>query len=590
MNELKNTLSAILLQILQSDYSPEIQSADLQPTRREFEGDLTYTVFPLVKRTRTSPEQLGQEVGQKLLSAAPHLVENFNVIKGFLNISIRKSYLLSSLIERHHSGQWITPVTDPQHIMVEYSSPNTNKPLHLGHIRNCLLGWSVSRLYEAIGHTVYRVQIINDRGIHICKSMVAWQKFANGATPDTTGIKGDHFVGDYYVLFEKEYKRQITELTQNGLTEDQAKEQAPIMQEARDMLIRWEQHDPSTLELWQKMNSWVYDGFDKTYARLGVSFHKNYYESQTFLLGRDVVQQGLEKGIFYQKEDGSVWVDLTAEGLDHKLLLRRDGTSVYMTQDIGTAIARFQEFPIQKLIYTVANEQDYHFKVLFLILKKLGYAWADHLYHLSYGMVELPHGRMKSREGTVVDADDLLNEMEKTSSELTSQFGKAEGLPDQEKQLLYTTIGHGALKYFILKVDPRKKMIFNPEESIDFNGHTGPFIQYTHARISSLLVRADMAVIPPDSSELNDEEHHLLKSLLLFSDTVHKAATDYNPSELANYLYDVARLYNSMYQKHSILSAESEEKKRLRIFLSMCTRRILNQGLELLGIKAPERM
>ncbi|GCD78120.1 arginine--tRNA ligase [Thermaurantimonas aggregans] len=590
MNELKQTLSSILLQILQKDYSNEIQHVDLQPTRKDFEGDLTYTVFPLVKITRKAPELLGQEIGEKLLVSTPDLVEKFNVIKGFLNISIRKSYFLTKLVERYQSGHFISATAEPQHIMVEYSSPNTNKPLHLGHIRNCLLGWSVSRLYEAIGHTVYRVQIINDRGIHICKSMVAWQKFANGATPASTGIKGDHFVGDYYVLFEKEYKQQVSELIQQGVPEEEAKEQAPIMREAREMLVRWEQNDPATLELWNKMNSWVYEGFDRTYARLGVSFHKNYYESQTFLLGRDIVQHGLEKGIFYKKEDGSVWIDLTADGLDHKLLLRRDGTSVYITQDIGTAIARFEEFPIQKLIYTVANEQDYHFKVLFLILKKLGYSWADHLYHLSYGMVELPHGRMKSREGTVVDADDLLDEMEKTSAELTAQFGKAEGLPEDEKRQLYTTIGHGALKYFILKVDPRKKMIFNPEESIDFNGHTGPFIQYTHARISSLLHRAESVSIPTESTELNEEEYHLLKSLLLYSDTVHKAAAEYNPSELANYLYEVARLYNSMYQKHSILTAESIEKKQLRIFLSDCTRIVLNQGLDLLGIKTPERM
>ncbi|MFN4299699.1 MAG: arginine--tRNA ligase [Thermaurantimonas sp.] len=590
MNELKQTLSFLLLQILQKDYSNEIKHVDLQPTRKEFEGDLTYTVFPLIKITRKAPELLGQEIGEKLLATAPDLVEKFNVIKGFLNISIRKGYFLSKLIERYKSGHWVSKTAEPQHIMVEYSSPNTNKPLHLGHIRNCLLGWSVSRLYEAIGHTVYRVQIINDRGIHICKSMVAWQKFANGATPASTGIKGDHFVGDYYVLFEKEYKRQVSELVQQGLPEEIAKEQAPIMREAREMLLRWEQNDPTTLELWNKMNSWVYEGFDRTYARLGVNFHKNYYESQTFLLGRDIVQKGLEKGIFYKKDDGSVWIDLTADGLDHKLLLRRDGTSVYITQDIGTAVARFEEFPIKKLIYTVANEQDYHFKVLFLILKKLGYSWADHLYHLSYGMVELPHGRMKSREGTVVDADDLLDEMEKTSAELTAQFGKAEGLPEEEKRHLYTAIGHGALKYFILKVDPRKKMIFNPEESIDFNGHTGPFIQYTHARISSLLHRAESVSIPNVSIVLNEEEFNLLKSLMLFSDTVHKAADEYNPSELANYLYEVARLYNSMYQKHSILTAESGEKRQLRVFLSDCTRIILSQGLDLLGIKAPERM
>lgn len=590
MNELKQTLSTLLFELVKTDYTPDVQQVELQPTRKEFEGDLTYTVFPLVKITRKAPEQLAQEIGEKLLAKAPELVEKFNVIKGFLNISIRKSYFLSKLVECYKSGQWITSTAEPQHIMVEYSSPNTNKPLHLGHIRNCLLGWSVSRLYEAIGHTVYRVQIINDRGIHICKSMVAWQKFANGATPATTGIKGDHFVGDYYVLFEKEYKRQVAELMEQGLSEEEAKEQAPIMQEARDMLLRWEQNDPATLELWNRMNAWVYEGFDRTYTRLGVSFHKNYYESQTFLLGRDIVQKGLEKGIFYKKDDGSVWIDLTADGLDHKLLLRRDGTSVYITQDIGTAVARFKEFPIQKLIYTVANEQDYHFKVLFLILKKLGYPWADHLYHLSYGMVELPHGRMKSREGTVVDADDLLDEMEKTSAELTAQFGKAEGLPEDEKRQLYTTIGHGALKYFILKVDPRKKMIFNPEDSIDFNGHTGPFIQYTHARISSLLHKAGGIALPKESYELNEEEYYLLKSLLLLSDTVHKAAAEYNPSELANYLYEVARLYNSMYQKYSILTAETEEKRQLRIFLSDCTRIVLSQGLDLLGIKAPDRM
>ncbi|MFN3951210.1 MAG: arginine--tRNA ligase [Thermaurantimonas sp.] len=590
MNELKNTLSALLHQILRDDYGADTPAADLQPTRREFEGDLTFTVFPLVKIVRKSPEQLGQEIGQRLLQAAPHLVEGFNVIKGFLNISIRKAYFYNTLLRKYKTGKWIEPSAEPMHIMIEYSSPNTNKPLHLGHIRNCLLGWSVSRLFEALGHTVYRVQIINDRGIHICKSMVAWLKFGNGSTPESTGIKGDHFVGDYYVLFEKEYKKQVQELMARGYTEEKAKEEAPIMLEAREMLIKWEQNDPETIALWSKMNSWVYSGFDRTYARLGVSFHKDYYESDTYKLGKDILSEGLRRGIFYRKEDGSVWIDLTSENLDHKLLLRRDGTSVYITQDIGTAVARFEEFPIQKLIYTVANEQDYHFKVLFLILKKLGYPWADQLYHLSYGMVELPHGRMKSREGTVVDADDLLDEMEKTSALLTAQLGKAEGLPEEEKQSLYTAIGHGALKYFILKVDPRKKMIFNPEESIDFNGNTGPFIQYTHARINSLLQRAGDVTIPEMPSEFYPEEFNLIKSLLLFSDTVHKAAGEYNPSELAIYLYEVARSYNAMYQKYSILSAESEEKKNLRVFLSRATKEILKLGLDLLGIKAPERM
>lgn len=590
MNKLKNTLSEILLKIIQTDYHAEATSADLQPTRREFDGDLTFTVFPLVKITRKNPEQLGQEIGRKLLEAAPHLVEGFNVIKGFLNISIQKSYFLTSLLNTYKTGQWIEPAANPCHIMVEYSSPNTNKPLHLGHIRNCLLGWSVSRLLEAIGHTVYRVQIINDRGIHICKSMVAWQKFGNGSTPASTGLKGDHFVGDYYVLFEKEYRRQVKDLMANGLTEEQAKESAPIMREAREMLVKWEQGDSDTIALWEKMNSWVYFGFDQTYSRLGVSFHKNYFESNTYQLGKNIILDGLRRGIFYQKEDGSVWVDLTSENLDHKLLLRKDGTSVYITQDIGTAVARFEEFPIQKLIYTVANEQDYHFKVLFLILKKLGYSWADQLYHLSYGMVELPHGRMKSREGTVVDADDLLDEMEKTSAQLTAQYGKAEELPEDEKQILYTIIGHGALKYFILKVDPRKKIVFNPEESIDFNGHTGPFIQYTHARISSLLQRASDPTIPDIQIEFYPEEYNLIKSLLVFSDAVHRSAIEYNPSELAVYLYEVARSYNTMYQKYSILSAESEEKKQLRIFLSRATKHVLYQGLDLLGITAPEKM
>ena len=590
MNKLKNTLSEILLKIVQTDYHAEATSADLQPTRREFEGDLTFTVFPLVKLARKSPEQLGQEIGQKLLLAAPHQVEGFNVIKGFLNISIRKAYFYNTLVEICKTERWIDPVAEPMHIMIEYSSPNTNKPLHLGHIRNCLLGWSVSRLYEAIGHSVYRVQIINDRGIHICKSMVAWLKFGNGSSPESTGIKGDHFVGDYYVLFEKEYKRQVQELMAKGHSEEKAKEEAPILLEAREMLIKWEQNDPETIDLWKKMNSWVYSGFDRTYSRLGVSFHKNYYESDTYKLGKNILSEGLRRGIFYRKEDGSVWIDLTSENLDHKLLLRKDGTSVYMTQDIGTAVARFEEFPIQKLIYTVANEQDYHFKVLFLILKKLGYPWADQLYHLSYGMVELPQGRMKSREGTVVDADDLLDEMEKTSAHLTAQLGKAEGLPEEEKQSLYIAIGHGALKYFILKVDPRKKMIFNPEESIDFNGNTGPFIQYTHARINSLLQRASDLTIPDNPSEFYPEEYNLIKSLLLFSDTVHKSANEHNPSELAGYLYEVARSYNAMYQKFSILSADSEEKKQLRIFLSRATKDVLNRGLDMLGIKAPEKM
>lgn len=590
MNDLKYTLAQTLLHLLNKRLNINIKQIDLQPTRKDFEGDLTFTVFPLVKITGKNPEILGRELGEMLMESAPDLVEKFNVIKGFLNICLKKELYLKKLTEHYQSGQWITPVSDTGAIMVEYSSPNTNKPLHLGHIRNCLLGWSVSKLYEAIGHKVYRVQIINDRGIHICKSMVAWKKFANGSTPQSKGVKGDHFVGDYYVLFEKEYKRQVQQLMARGVKEEDAKENAPIMLEAREMLRLWEQGDPDTMALWKQMNEWVYEGFDQTYQKLGVSFDKNYYESDTYTLGKDVVLRGLNEGIFFRKEDGSIWVDLTSEGLDQKLLLRRDGTSVYITQDIGTAIARFEEFPIHKLIYTVANEQDYHFKVLFLILKKLGYPWADQLYHLSYGMVELPHGRMKSREGTVVDADDLIDEMIKTSADLTSSLGKAEGLSDEEKLELYHTIGLGALKYFILKVDPKKKMIFNPEESIDFNGHTGPFIQYTHARINSLLQKASTPDLKALPRELYSEEFQLLKTLLDYSDTVHRAAGEYNPSELANYLFELARSYNAMYQKYSILTAESLEKKHLRILLSHCTKQVLYDGLHLLGISAPGRM
>ena len=588
---ISKTLSETCTGILKDLYQLEVESIEWQATRKEFAGDLTLVVFPYLKASRKKPEDTAQEIGT-LLQERHAEVKAFNVVKGFLNISISDSYWQAVLhgiqdLENYGKGESLGRTT-----LVEYSSPNTNKPLHLGHIRNNLLGYSVAEILSAAGHTVKKVQIINDRGIHICKSMVAWQHFAEGETPESSGLKGDHLVGKYYVAFDKAYKEQIAQLMAEGKTEDEAKEQAPIFQEAREMLLKWEQGDAAVVALWQKMNSWVYVGFDASYRRLGVNFDKNYYESETYLLGKKIVEQGLTKGVFFKKEDGSVWCDLEAEKLGEKLLLRRDGTSVYMTQDIGTAIQRYEDFGIDGMIYTVGNEQDYHFQVLFAILKKLGYAWAENLYHLSYGMVDLPSGKMKSREGTVVDADDLMEQMISTAQKISEDLGKTDGLSETEKKATHEMIGLGALKYFILKVDPRKRMLFNPEESIDFQGNTGPFIQYTHARIKSLLRKASQMSIPNTGvyQSLAEIERELIKQILNFPSIIQQAAADHAPSLIANYVYDLVKTYNGFYQQLAILNDENPAAVHFRIDLSRKTAAVVSSGMRLLGITVPEQM
>ncbi len=588
---ISKTLSETCAGILKDLYQLEVESIDWQATRKEFAGDLTLVVFPYLKASRKKPEDTAQEIGT-LLQERHAEVEAFNVVKGFLNISISDSYWQAVLhgiqdLENYGKGESVGRTT-----LVEYSSPNTNKPLHLGHIRNNLLGYSVAEILSAAGHTVKKVQIINDRGIHICKSMVAWKNFAEGETPESSGLKGDHLVGKYYVAFDKAYKEQIAQLMADGKTEDEAKELAPIFQEAREMLLKWEQGDAAVVALWQKMNAWVYAGFDASYRRLGVNFDKNYYESETYLLGKKIVEQGLNKGVFFKKEDGSVWCDLEAEKLGEKLLLRRDGTSVYMTQDIGTAIQRYEDFGINGMIYTVGNEQDYHFQVLFAVLKKLGYAWAENLYHLSYGMVDLPSGKMKSREGTVVDADDLMEQMISTAQKISEDLGKTDGLSETEKKVTHEMIGLGALKYFILKVDPRKRMLFNPEESIDFQGNTGPFIQYTHARIKSLLRKASLMSIPNTGvyQSLAGIERELIKQILNFPSIIQQAAADHAPSLIANYVYDLVKTYNGFYQQLAILNDENPAAVHFRIDLSRKTAAVVSNGMRLLGITVPEQM
>tara|TARA_R110002050_G_scaffold49818_8_gene115565 strand:+ start:11178 stop:12956 length:1779 start_codon:yes stop_codon:yes gene_type:complete len=588
---ISKTLSETCAGILKDLYNLEVENIEWQATRKEFAGDLTLVVFPYLKASRKKPEDTAQEIGT-LLQERHAEVKAFNVVKGFLNISISDSYWQAVLhgiqdLENYGRGESLGRTT-----LVEYSSPNTNKPLHLGHIRNNLLGYSVAEILSAAGHTVKKVQIINDRGIHICKSMVAWQRFAEGETPESSGLKGDHLVGKYYVAFDKAYKEQMAQLMAEGITEDEAKEQAPILQEAREMLLKWEQGDSAVVALWQKMNSWVYAGFDASYRRLGVNFDKNYYESETYLLGKKIVEEGVAKGVFFKKEDGSVWCDLEEEKLGEKLLLRRDGTSVYMTQDIGTAIQRYKDFGIDGMIYTVGNEQDYHFQVLFAILKKLGYAWAENLYHLSYGMVDLPSGKMKSREGTVVDADDLMEQMISTAQKISEDLGKTDGLSEAEKKATNEMIGLGALKYFILKVDPRKRMLFNPEESIDFQGNTGPFIQYTHARIKSLLRKASQMSIPNTGVYQNLEgiERELIKQILNFPSIIQQAAADHAPSLIANYVYDLVKTYNGFYQQLAILNDENPAAVHFRIDLSRKTAAVVSNGMRLLGITVPEQM
>lgn len=570
---------------------PENQ-VNFQTTRKEFEGDITLVVFPMVRFAKKGPEQTAEVLGNYLVEHID-FVEKFNVVKGFLNMVIAESYWLEAYakaFQTNNFGCIEATEKDPQ-IVVEYSSPNTNKPLHLGHVRNNLLGYSVAEIIKASGKRVKKVQIINDRGIHICKSMLAWKLFGNGETPESTNTKGDHLVGKYYVRFDKEYKKEIAVLISAGKTEDEAKKEAPLLVEAQNMLLLWEAKDKDVVALWEMMNSWVYTGFDSTYKRMGVDFDKHYYESNTYLLGKKYIDNGLEKGIFYKKEDNSVWVDLTDEKLDHKLLLRGDGTAVYMTQDIGTAIQRSIDFDFERMVYTVGNEQDYHFNVLFKILNRLGYSWAKDCHHLSYGMVDLPSGKMKSREGTVVDADELMHEMVSTAKTISEDLGKLEGFTEEELASIYEMIGMGALKYFILKVDPKKRMLFDPKESIDFNGHTGPFIQYTHARICSLQRRAaDLKIVANPASALHPKEKELLKVLLRYPETIQEAATDYSPAILANYTYELVKEYNQFYQQVPIFGVASEQDKAFRIGLSGLVGNIIASAMKLLGITVPQRM
>jgi len=574
-------------------YNTDISAADinLQETRKEFEGQVTIVTFPFTKFSKKSPEQTGNEVGLYLQNELRE-VGAFNVIKGFLNISLTDAYWTDRLYNEILSNSFAFFKPNGKKVMVEYSSPNTNKPLHLGHVRNNLLGFSVAEILAAAGYEVIKTNLVNDRGIHICKSMLAWQRFGNGETPESSGMKGDHLVGKYYVIFDKEYKKQIEDLKAAGQSEDEAKKNAPLILEAQEMLQKWEAGDKVVVSLWKTMNKWVYLGFAETYRKLGVSFDKFYYESDTYLLGKDIIEEGLAKGVFYKKEDNSVWIDLADEGLDEKLLLRSDGTSVYMTQDLGTAQLKYNDFHMDKSIYVVGNEQDYHFKVLFAILKKLGKDGANGLFHLSYGMVDLPSGKMKSREGTVVDADDLMDEMEQTAKEQTEATGKVEGFSEDEKLHLYQTIGMGALKYFLLKVDPKKRLLFDPNESVDFQGHTGPFIQYTHARIRSVLNKAGLLDIDKakEYTKLAAEEREVLVSLTQFPEIIKQAAESYSPAIIANYVFDLAKIYNKFYHEKSILQAENELAKQFRLQLSVASGKVINKGMKLLGIEVPERM
>ena len=584
---IKENIQQKISKVIEKLYQVEGIALEVQENKTDFEGDFTIVIFPLVKQLKKSPNVLGEELGEELLKLVD-FVEKYNVVKGFLNISVRSTLFFEIFKATQENFGKIEPKN--KKVMVEYSSPNTNKPLHLGHIRNILLGYSVSQILQEAGYKVVKTQIVNDRGIHICKSMLAWEKFGNGETPATSGLKGDKLVGNYYVKFDQEYKKEIEALKQEGISEEEAKKQAPLFLEVQKILLDWEKEDSKVRQLWEMMNQWVYVGFAETYKRLGVDFDQIQYESNTYLLGKNLIQEGVAKGVFYQKEDGSVWCDLTDEGLDEKLLLRGDGTSVYMTQDLGTAVGRFEDNDIQKLIYTVGNEQDYHFQVLFKILKKLGYQWADQLYHLSYGMVELPNGKMKSREGTVVDADDLMQEMYLTAKEKAQELGKLENLTDEEKEKSYEIVGMGALKYFMLKVDPKKKMLFNPAESIDFNGNTGPFIQYTYARIKSLLERADFQ--NPDLVEIvpNASEKELISRLSEMKNVVEKASETLSPAHLANYIYDLVKAYNSFYQNNPILNQEDETVKNFRLHLSSLTSNTIKKGLGLLGIGVVNRM
>ena len=589
-------VSEAIKQLYGQDIAPE--TVQLQKTKKEFAGHLTLVVFPYVKISRKKPEDTAQEIGTWLKTNIPHTIADFNVVKGFLNLTISAESWIGLLTTIYDDEQFGLTAATPNSplVMIEYSSPNTNKPLHLGHVRNNLLGCALANVMAANGNRVVKTNIVNDRGIHICKSMLAWLKYGDGATPESTGIKGDHLIGDYYVAFDKHYKEQIKELMAQGMTEEEAKNEAPLIKEARAMLVKWEQGDPEVRALWRKMNEWVYAGFDVTYKALGVSFDKIYYESDTYLEGKEKVLEGLEKGFFYRKEDGSVWADLTAEGLDEKLLLRSDGTSVYMTQDIGTAKLRFRDYPIDKMIYVVGNEQNYHFQVLSILLDKLGFEWGKSLVHFSYGMVELPNGKMKSREGTVVDADDLVAEMIDSARKMSEdKINKLTDVSKEEADEIARIVGLGALKYFILKVDARKNMLFNPEESIDFNGNTGPFIQYTYARIRSILRKAAEAGMAPASSlsattTLNEKEIALIQMLADFTGVVRQAGHDYNPSCIANYCYDLVKEYNQFYHDYSILREEDADIKQCRLTLSAAVSKVIRTGMGLLGIEVPERM
>ena len=584
---IKDIIEQKLAEVILNVYQLKDIQLEIQENKTEFEGDFTIVTFPLVKQLKKNPESIGVELGQALTEQT-ELLESFNVVKGFLNVKVKNQFFVDQFTIIN--DQFSTIEKKNETVMVEYSSPNTNKPLHLGHVRNNLLGFSVAQILEEAGYDVIKSQIINDRGIHICKSMLAWEKFGQGETPETDHVKGDKFVGNYYVKFDQEYKKEIADLVEKGISEDQAKKDAPLMKEAQKMLLDWENGDEKVRNLWNEMNSWVYKGFGETYKRLGVNFDQIQFESNTYILGKDLIQEGLDKGVLYQKEDGSVWCDLTDEGLDQKLLLRSDGTSVYMTQDLGTAVERFKENNLQKLIYTVGNEQDYHFQVLFKILKKLGYEWADNLFHLSYGMVELPNGKMKSREGTVVDADELMQDMFDIAKSKSEELGKLENFTEEEKNINYESVGIGALKYFMLKVDPKKKMLFNPEESIDFNGNTGPFIQYTFARIQSLLSKANYENRETESIELSQSEKELIMQLANYKAVVARAAENLSPALVANYLYDVVKSYNSFYQNNPILIQEDENIKQYRLNLSDLTAKTIQKSLRLLGIETVNRM
>ncbi|WP_187477446.1 arginine--tRNA ligase [Amniculibacterium sp. G2-70] len=582
--QIQEKISEILIQ----QYQLEGVVLEVQENKTDFEGDFTIVIFPLVKLLKKSPDALGNELGE-FLKTATNYVEGYQVVKGFLNLMLKNNLFVDQF--QFLKTDLGTVMPKNQTVMVEYSSPNTNKPLHLGHLRNNLLGFSVAQILKEAGYDVIKTQIINDRGVHICKSMLAWQKFGNGETPQTNNLKGDKLVGNYYVEFDKQYKTQINELKAQGIEEEVAKKQAPIMLETQKMLLDWENNDPEVRQLWETMNAWVYAGFNETYKRMGVEFDQIQYESQTYILGKDLINEGLAKGIFFKKEDNSVWVDLTDEGLDQKLLLRGDGTSVYMTQDLGTAVERFKDNDIQKLIYTVGNEQDYHFQVLFKILKKLGYAWADHLYHLSYGMVELPEGKMKSREGTVVDADDLMQEMYETAKQKAQELGKLEGLTDDQKEASYETVGLGALKYFILKVDPKKKMLFDPKKSVDFEGNTAPFIQYTYARIQSLLGKSGKTEFNSSADiVLNASEKNVLLLLSNYKEVVQKAADTLSPALVANYVYDLVKSYNSFYQNNPILNHDDQKTIDFRLHLSFMVASVIQKSLALLGIGTVNRM